>query len=216
MNTLAKQEEVYPVYQYIGEVIDEYDGAFLVSCGAYEWRAQKAVGCLLQPEIGDKVLVSGAVDSEFFLLCVLERDREITQRIVLGGKTDVMCKKGSLNIAGENGVSLTSPKSLSFTANNINVLAEEGDCSISRLTFLGKLLFARIADIKMLAGKMESLCERFQQKIKRSYRVVEDIDQLKSGKIDYTAENVMSLRGKYSLMSAQEDVKINGERIHMG
>jgi hypothetical protein len=39
---------------------------------------------------------------------------------------------------------------------------------------------------------------------------------VKAKKIDYSAEELLTVRGKYAMFSAEEDVKINGERIHMG
>ncbi len=77
-------------------------------------------------------------------------------------------------------------------------------------------MFAQISKIKILATTIDSTIKRLTQKLMRSYRTVSDIDQVKAGKIDYNADNVMSLRGKYSLVTAKKDVKIDGKMIHMG
>ena len=216
MNNIAKQKEGYPIYQDFGIVIDESDGSYIISCDHFQYTAHQAAGCLLKPERGDKVLFVGRENSECYILSVLERNSEIKQQIVFKGSTEILCQEGKLRIAGQKGISLASPKHLELISSRINAIAKEGDCSISNLTFLGNRLLVKISNIKLLAGIVETMCERFQQKTKTSYRIVEDLDHLKAGKIDFNAEKVMSLRGKYSILTAQEDIKIDGERIHMG
>jgi len=52
--------------------------------------------------------------------------------------------------------------------------------------------------------------------MKRSFRTVEDIDQLKAKKIDYAAETTMALRAEHAVVHAEELVKVDGKQIQMG
>ena len=50
--------------------------------------------------------------------------------------------------------------------------------------------------------------------MKRSYRAVEETDQLRAGQIDYVAKETLSLHGENALLTAEELVKVDGEQIH--
>lgn len=216
MENLARLDENRPVFQDTGTVLEQKENSFLVAARDYRVWAQKAAGCLLLPEPGDTILFVSSTDGTCYILSVLAKEQAGQQRIQFSGDTDLICKDGELSLSGQKGVHVASPKQVQLTTSNLKVVAAEGECTISRLTFLSNFFLGRLANIKMVAGKVESICERLQQKITRSYRTVEDMDHLRAGKVDYRAERQLSLRGKYTLMTAKEDVKIDGERIHMG
>jgi hypothetical protein len=52
--------------------------------------------------------------------------------------------------------------------------------------------------------------------VKRSYRFVEEADQVKAQRIDYAAEKSVCLRGENALVVAEELVKVDGGQIHLG
>ena len=74
----------------------------------------------------------------------------------------------------------------------------------------------QIAKIKLIGQTCDSVFERVSQRVKRSYRWVDELDQLKAGQLNYLVKTLMSLRGKYSVLTAQEDVRIDGDKILMG
>jgi len=74
----------------------------------------------------------------------------------------------------------------------------------------------QVEKIRLIVTTFDSLIERLTQRIKRSYRTIEEIDRLRAGRLDYLIDKLLSLRGKYSMLTAKEDVKIDAERIHMG
>jgi Protein of unknown function (DUF3540) len=58
--------------------------------------------------------------------------------------------------------------------------------------------------------------ERCHQRVARSYREVEETDQVKAGQIDYTADTSLQLHAKYALVTADQLVKMDAEQIHIG
>jgi transglutaminase/protease-like cytokinesis protein 3 len=58
--------------------------------------------------------------------------------------------------------------------------------------------------------------ERWSQKVKRAYRKVEQIDELRAQNIDYSADQTMSLHSENALVTAEGLVKVDGEQIHLG
>jgi hypothetical protein len=45
---------------------------------------------------------------------------------------------------------------------------------------------------------------------------VAETDHVSAGQIDYEAESTLSLHSKYTLMTAEELVKVDADQIHMG
>jgi len=216
MDNLARQEQDPTMFQEMGVVVEIERECFWVAVGDSRYRAQKAAGCLLYPEVEDKVLVVSSSTGECYILSVLERTKSTRNRLLFDGDTELLSPNGNLQLAGKQGVNVTSPSQIRIVSTNLQVVAEQSECSISHLSYIGNFLEGKVALVKLMAGKMESIFDCLRQKVKRSYREVEDIDQLKAGKIDYNAERLMSLRGKYSVVTAKENIKIDGKMIHMG
>ena len=63
---------------------------------------------------------------------------------------------------------------------------------------------------------MDAAIERVTHKLKRSYRIVEEVDCVRSREMDYRATNNVSIRGKNALVTAEELVKLDGSQIHVG
>jgi len=216
MDNLARQEQNNQMFQETGIITEINNESFLVKVGETQYQAKKAVGCLLLPELKDTVLLATSESGQCYILSVLERTNTTTSRLLFDGDTEILSRNGKLQLGSSQGVNVTSPGEIRLASSSLQIIADQGECSISHLSFLGNFFEGKVSQIKVIAGKVEALYDLIRQKTKRSYRTVEDIDQLKAGKIDYDAAKLMSLRGKYSLVTAKEDMKIDGKMIHMG
>ena len=78
------------------------------------------------------------------------------------------------------------------------------------------VLFYVVVLLALVTETLDSVLDRFSQRVKRSYRTVEETDQLKAERIDYTASSTMSLHGENALVTAEQLVKVDGEQIHLG
>ncbi len=214
LNNLARQEQNSPVFHEVGFVKQIEKDHFVIAIDNASYTAGKAVSCLQYPELGDKVLL--LMDREdCYILSVLEKKGN-RSKIVFEGDTEFICKNGKIRLISQKGLDLMTTGSLNINTSNLQIAAEQGAVNIDRLTILGSYLLGKIAKIKIVGGSLESLFDRFRQKTKHSYREVRETDYLKAKQLDYNADSLMALHGKFSFITAEEDVKINGERIHMG
>jgi hypothetical protein len=62
----------------------------------------------------------------------------------------------------------------------------------------------------------DSLFERVSQRVKRSFRTVEDIDQVRANKIDYASESTLALRAENAVVHAEELMKVDASQIQLG
>jgi hypothetical protein len=52
--------------------------------------------------------------------------------------------------------------------------------------------------------------------VRRSYRVVEEIEQMSGRQLDYKVSENFCVRGKNNLITAEELVKLDGKQLHLG
>jgi len=216
MNTVANQHTDIVEIQEQGVVIDSQGFWHTVETRSGSFAAKKAFSCLIEPAQGDTVLLAGNEEDGLYVLAVLEQGsrREATLRF----DTDVRIKldRGRLSVAADEGISLASPGDIGLTSSEMNVHTTKGQVTAGTLFFSGGFWSGQVDRVRMLASHIETWVQRLTQNIQRSYRKVEGTDSLRAGRLDYLADKLLSLRGRHSMLTAREDVKIDGERIHMG
>jgi hypothetical protein len=70
--------------------------------------------------------------------------------------------------------------------------------------------------VEAIFGTVEAVVERVLQRLKRSYRFVEETDHVRAGTIDVTAEGTMSLHSNDTMMTADRLVKVDAEQVQLG
>ncbi len=216
MDNLARKREHRQVFQDVGEVVRIDGDVFLVRTDTTELQTQRAKSCLLAPEVGDMVLVALIEGRSSYVLAVLEREDGAASRIVLDGDVEIKAPTGRIGMVAQEGIGFVSGKEVSVVSGSVEVRSVTGNVVFEQLSYLGTVVSAEIGKIKLVAGIFDSALERLTQKVKRSYRTVEEVDQVRAERIDYAAKKNMSLRGDNTLITADQLVKIDGDQIHLG
>ena len=215
MSNLAIQPKLVTVFQQYGVVTGVGD-AVEVQTDTARYSAFCAPSCLLQPEIGDKVLVVTDTEGDDYVLAVLARAGGSGARLNLPANTDMQTQGGTLKISGRDGLALQSARQVSLQAAQLRVDALHGDITIHQLAIVGDAWKSCIDTVKTVGRSVDSVLERFHSRVSRSYRKVEELDQVKAGQIDYQADSSLQFHGKYALVTADELVKMDAEQIHLG
>lgn len=203
------------LYQDLGTVAAGEKNKLLVRNDTGLFHARRAASCLIEPETGDLVLFCAA-GGVVYILAVLERKGRSAATISLDGDINIQLDSGRLGINAVEGVDLASARKISMTSPELEVKAAAADLTVSQTSFTGAILQASLEKIKLFAGSFDSLLERFYQRVKRSYRFVEETDQVRADNIDHRAEKLLNFRGKNAVVNARELVKIDGDQIHFG
>jgi hypothetical protein len=215
-NLARKQEHRQEVFQDLGTVVRMVGAAFAVRMETGEIEAKRATSCLLEPAAGDLLLIAVTPSGHSYVLAVLDREEGAPGSIVADGDLDIKLRHGRLGVAAQEGVSVVSGKDVSVVSGAVQVRAVEGNVAFQSFTFLSTLVRAELEKAKVLAGSLDTILDRFSQRVKRSYRVVEESDHLRAERIDYVAKGTMSLHGANALITAEELVKVDGDQIHLG
>lgn len=202
-------------HQDTGTVVRAAGRTVSVRVGGEELSAKRAVSCLIEPEAGDRVLVAFA-DNEVYVLAVLEREEGAPATLSHDGDLGVKLQGGRFTVAAQEGVTVASGKDVSVVSGSVSVKAVEGEVALESLSLLGAVVRADLAKLKVLAGTVDSVFDRISQRVKRSFRFVEETEQLRAERIDYVAKKSMNMRGENTLITAEELVKIDGEQVHLG
>jgi hypothetical protein len=204
------------LFHAVGEVESKTGDAFAVDTADGPVEALRAVSCLVEPEIGDRVLVAGPEHGELYVLAVLARPGGQPLHMKLSGDVALGVAKGQLTLAADEGLHLASAKDLSITSPELRIRAEQSHLVMDRITHVGSRLLSHARRIKLVADVIDTFTERLSQRVKRSYRFIDEMDYTRAKEIDQAAEGNISIRGENTLTTARRLVKIDGEQIHVG
>ncbi len=215
MGNMAIPLAASTVVQHSG-VVERVDGRLVVSTVAGRHEAQRAVSCLVEPEPGDRVLVTLDAAGRCYVLAILEREAGVPQRVMLAGDTEFCAPAGRIGFAARDGLSLSSPQSIEITSNALQINANEGQFVVDRATYTGSLLRGCVASIKLAATSLDMVLDRFTQHVRQSLRRVDELEQLRARQIDHQAQDTLSLHGNNTMVTAGNLVKVDGKQIHVG
>jgi hypothetical protein len=215
MENLARALDKEENFLEYGTVKLAEGGAFTVAAESGVVAAKRSFSCLVEPLPRDMVLVSRA-ESGCYILAILERHGDQHACLAFEGDADLRLKQGRLRVAAQEGIDLVTANDTALVSPELSINSVQAEVSIQQLSFFGTFLQGQIERIKLIGQACDSIFERVSQTVKRSYRWVEELDQLKAGQLNYLVKRLMSLRGKYSVLTAEKDVRIDGDKILMG
>lgn len=220
MDNLARETMGDDVLQVAGVVLERTGpankpGQFGVRTERGTFTAKRAVSCLVEPEPDDEVLLAVGA-TRCHILAVLERAEGAPATLTHDGDLRLRLLKGRLALAAQKGIALMSGDDVSVVSGSVDVKAEQGNFVVKKLSLLGSYAQAEISKVKLVGQTLDSVVERVSQRVKRSYRWVEEIDQTKAEMVDYEAKKLMRIHGKAAVITSEDIVKVDGGQIHMG
>jgi ethanolamine utilization microcompartment shell protein EutS len=198
-----------------GVVIAASGAEITVRVGDAELCAARAASCLLEPFAGDLVLLA-MPEGGCYVLAILRREEGAPSRIAAEGDLELSAPKGKVVVAAGEGIDLLTPKEASVIADRLSLRAADVTAVLDRLSYLGSAVRAELGKLRVAASKIDGFFERTLQRVKRSYRFVEEIDQVRAKQIDMTAEGSVRVHAESVVVTADGLCKIDGEQIHLG
>lgn len=214
--TMLAEALATDVTQEQGLLLRRDGDSFVVRTSSGDYRARRAVSCLVEPNDGDLVLVASTPRGVSYVLAVLERTTEAPTRLVADGDLEVASPKGKLRLRGAEGVALVSSKALELVAGSLAMKALEASVVVEELAVAGRNVRAELDRVKTFATSVDSVLERFTQRVKRAYRFVEEAEHVRAERLDYSASRTLNLHGENTVVTAAEVVKVDGAQILVG
>ncbi len=188
---------------------------FLAATGEGLRLTQRAAACLLAPEAGDRVLLAESAEGPCYILAVLERASQDPGTVGLAEGLTLTDGRGALRL-DEDGVRIESGTRLALDAPEMTLAAENASITAKRLTLTGEILKTAFSAATRVLGALEESVGRLRQRIGRSWRAVEDSETAHVGRMRVTVEKSLRLESRDALIRADEDVRVDAAKIHLG
>lgn len=98
----------------------------------------------------------------------------------------------------------------------VGVLAGSADLIVGRLRYRGLSLHATLERSKLVVQKLETVAGRVIERARNVFRHVEELCQLRAGRVRTTATGSYQLRSQAAYLKAERHVKVNADKIHLG
>ena len=179
-------------------------------------RCLRAESCLLEPEIGDTVLLCvGDAGGASYILAILARLSASGGTLALPGGNSIVSEEGNLRVAARS-VELAGAQRLAMSAPQLEISALNGDLRFHRLSGLMETLEARVGALSLVAKNFNSTVGRLLQKARDSFRWTENLDETRAGRLRQKVEGRYHLESAHAAIIADGLVKIDGEKIDLG
>lgn len=217
MNNLQeKLEPLQPLLEY-GSVLFGEGRFFKVQASFGMVEAEQAVSCLVKPETGDIVLLSVDPSGTCFILSILKRtDTEKETGLVLEGQVNLHVKNGDLSLTSDRNMTFAAADELDCVGQKISLHAEEGEATITRMSFLGAFLDSQIKRVKYVADTVDTVYSRLTERLINAFRFVKEEEEIQTGSTRYLVEDTLTMHSKNAVHMSEEIVTINAEQVHLG
>ena len=189
---------------------------FFVDGAAGGERCLRAESCLLEPEIGDTVLLcAGAAGVASYILAILARASSSGGTLTLPGGNAIVSDEAQLRLAARS-VALTAGERVTLAAPRVEVNALSGEMRFVRLSSLIETLDAKVGAASLVASALTTTVGRLVQKARDAFRFTENLDETRAGRLRLKVDGRYHLEAEHAAILAEGLVKIDGEKIDLG
>lgn len=186
--------------QEFGEIMAVTPHGFLIhQHEAGSVLGKQAFSCPYTPEAGDWISFIRSPDGQNYILNILRRNSE---------------QPATMN--AENGLRISSPETVSVQSGALEITNLDTQITTANTSLDTQKATVRSEQASIHSTVIESFADRMVQKVKDSFRVIERVEQVTAHDVLQTVKNLFLHRSKNTDINAESDVKINGDRIHMG
>ncbi len=143
-------------------------------------------------------------DKEPYVLQVYSpREELIFEYDPAGEKARVNISRGSLELRTEDGnIELCSAQDVRIGGRTIEMNSRQ--------------LNIKAESARWIVQRLETLAETLVEKARNAYRTVEQLAQLRTGRLRTLVDQTFQLKSRKAFLKSEEDFKIKGEKIHLG
>jgi len=198
-----------------GKVLSVHKEYFEVAVNNISIHAQKAFGCLIEPIEGDIVILADPDNQGFYILNVLEREKEKSLNINFDSDIMIKNKKGSITLASEENLNMISKNHNTISENSFEK-TERSTIKAGDINISSKTANLSIGALTIVSDIINSIAKNVIGRFVSYMRKTETSDMIEASTMDRKSKGLYSLNSEYSIMVSKKDTKIDGEHIHMG
>ncbi len=187
----------------------------VVSADGHRYWLKPALGCLLQPALGDRVLVS-LDGEEGYILSVLERSQPQASELRLSGDLHLNVAQGALSIETRDGVLLNAGAMLAVQTRESLLQAESAELCVGTLSVSGERADSHWIEHNLQAHRVSEQATFHSAEYADAWRKVEGHEELAAGSVRQRIARDWSLSGETLDLFAEVTVALDADRIKLG
>lgn len=195
-------------------VLGGQDGRWLVDTGAGALSVGLAFSCHTRPAVGDQVLLAQGGGAGH-ILAVLERPGEQDLTLAFPAGVRLEASRGPLALAGRE-LGLYAGRQVELAAPELALNVAQARAQVGEGELTGRRWTLRSERLQVFADAAEQVVGRLAQRLGHCFRWVQELDQTRAGNAMYHAQSLFSIRSRDAVVTAEKDMKLDAERIHMG
>ncbi|WP_027212212.1 DUF3540 domain-containing protein [Burkholderia sp. WSM2232] len=201
---------------YHGRVIATDGQRFAVACDAGSSWAAVAAGCLMQPQLGDTVLISLTANSGY-ILCVLAHGEVRQRELRVEGDVRLAVAGGRLEVSAEHGVTIDAGPALSISAQAAALEFDAASVQCDAMTTSGTTSHAVWQETSLTTARRFVAAGRDETHAGESVRSVSGHDQSSVRSAHYRVEQDWTVNAQDASLVAQRRTVIDaGELVNLG
>jgi hypothetical protein len=166
--------------------------------------------------VGDTVLVSGPDAQRLYLTAVAEQADASMSRIDTEGSMTLAANRGEVSIEADTQLTLKGRQSVRIGTSRLALDAAEADCRVGRLDYEGADVEAKVLNVRVIGRLYEAVVDRLVQLSRSTFRMTDGVEQVRAGRLDYQAEEMLRVHAKNTFVTAERVVKVDARQIHVG
>lgn len=178
-------------------------------------RVRRAASCLLEPRLGDTVLVWGPNPAQAYIVAVIEQVDPAASRIGVDGDLTLVSRSGNVNVQAARDLTLTGTD-VSLDGEMLKVNAPHARLALQDTEFLGVGVRATVASLRVVGRTCEVVMDRISHLAQHIFRLAERMEQARAGHIDYQADQTARVHARQTIVTGRDVVKVDADQIHMG
>ena len=214
---LATQKRTlnYDPVQLIGTVQLVNGALFTVNCDGVNWVCPQALSCLVEPQVGDEVIISGPDHDRVYLIAVVSRSSDAPIAIKMQGDLAISSTTGSVSLHSATDTRISSDATLTLNSAHYEQANDTAKLTIGQMSYAGETMEATVGKTTLFSSMVNFMADRINSVARLCFRHIKEVDHVRAQTIDYEAEKLTRVHGGYTTLTAQDVMKINGDQIHM-
>lgn len=192
------------------------EGNYMINSSSGIFVATLAFSCHVRPITGDKIMYTHDPELRCYILAILERQTGYDTILSFPGDVTVESKKGSVAIAAAAGIEMATGSAVNMRASEVSVSAVNGRVNVLDLQATVDSFTGSVNRVHLISDVFDVVAQRVTQRLKSCYRWVEQIEHITAGQMIHKVTNLFSVRARQTAITAKDDVRIDGERVHLG
>src|SRR5262249_33483797 len=122
----------------------------------------------------------------------------------------------TVSVRGARDLHLAASRSVTASSEEVSVKAGRATLLAKKVEAFGASLQSSFDRVRQLGRVVEVVADEVSSRLKRSLRIVSDLDQTRAGVVDVRAGGVVTIHGENTCVTARQIAKIDSNQIHIG